>query len=170
MITLMDRLLDRNCSGFARREFLRAGSLGMFGGLTLPNLLQIKALAKDRPHLVKDKAVVLLFLQGGPPHIEFFDPKMSAPSEFRSITGEIPTTLPGLTFGSTFPKLAKMAHKFAVVRSYASGNSGHTYLSVTSGGNPMKASMGAIYGRVAGANHPVSGIPRNVLLLPEAVQ
>jgi hypothetical protein len=170
MFTLMDKLLDRNCSGFARREFLRAGSLGMFGGLTLPNLLQIKALAKSKPHLVKDKAVVLLFLQGGPPHIEFFDPKMTAPSEFRSITGEIPTTLPGITFGSTFPKLAKMAHKLAVVRSYASGNSGHTYLSVTSGGNPMKAAMSAVYSRVAGTNHPTSGIPSNVLLLPEAVQ
>jgi len=170
MLTLMDKLPDRNCSGFARREFLRAGSLGMFGGLTLPNMLQIKALARSQPHLVKDKAVVLLFLQGGPPHIEFFDPKMTAPSEFRSINGEIPTTLPGITFGSTFPKLARMAHKFAVVRSYASGNSGHTYLSVTSGGNPMKASMGSIYGRVAGTNHPVSGMPRNVLVLPEAVK
>ena len=170
MINLTDNLLDQNCSGFARRDFLRAGSLSMFGGLTLPNLLQIKALAKDQPHLVKDKAVVLLFLQGGPPHIEFFDPKMTAPSEFRSISGEIPTTLPGVTFGSTFPKLAKMAHKFAVVRSYASGNGGHTYLSVTSAGNEMKAAMSAVYSRIVGSNHPSTGMPRNVLVLPEAVQ
>ena len=95
---------------------------------------------------------------------------MTAPSEFRSISGEIPTTLPGITFGSTFPKLVKMAHKFAVVRSHASGNGGHTYLSVTSAGNEMKAAMSAVYSRIVGSNHPSTGMPRNVLVLPEAVQ
>ncbi|MBT6724438.1 MAG: DUF1501 domain-containing protein, partial [Planctomycetaceae bacterium] len=47
----------------------------------------------------------MLFLQGGPSHIEFFDPKMSAPPEIRSITGEIQTKTPSITFGSTFPRL-----------------------------------------------------------------
>lgn len=170
MLSISDRLPDRNCSGFARREFLRAGSLGMFAGLNLPAMLQVKALAKNHPKLMKDRAVVLLFLQGGPPHIEFFDPKMTAPSEFRSITGEIPTSIPGITFGGTFPKLAKMAHKFTVVRSYASGNSGHTYLGVTSAGNELKASMSALYSRIVGTNNPATGMPSNVLVLPEAIQ
>ena len=149
---------------------MQAGTLGMFAGLNLPNLMQVKAMAGNHPKLVKDRAVVLLFLQGGPPHIEFFDPKMSAPSEFRSITGEVKTTLPGITFGGTFPRLAKMAHKFAVVRSYASGNSGHTYLGVSSGGNDLNAAMSAVYSRIVGTNHPRTGMPSNVLLLPEAVQ
>lgn len=170
MLSLQDCLPARNCTGYTRRHFLQAGTLGMFAGLNLPNLIQVKALAKNHPKLVKDKAVVLLFLQGGPPHIEFFDPKMTAPSEFRSITGEVKTTLPGITFGGTFPKLAKMAHKLAVVRSYASGNSGHTYLSVSSGGNDMKASMSSVYSRIVGTNNPNTGMPSNVLLLPEAVQ
>ena len=57
---------------------------------------------------MKDRAVVLLFLQGGPSHIEFFDPKMSAPEDVRSITGEVQTGLPGITFGGTFTRLAKI--------------------------------------------------------------
>ena len=51
---------------------------------------------------------MLLFLQGGPSHIEFFDPKMTAPEDVRSITGEVKTKLPGITFGGSFAKLAKL--------------------------------------------------------------
>src|SRR5947199_7627955 len=132
MLTLRHASPDRNCQGYSRREFLRIGGLSMFGGLTLPMLLKQRARAAAAGKVVKDKSVVLLFLQGGPSHIEFFDPKMSAPSNIRSITGETPTALPGITFGKTFPKLAKLANKLAVVRSYASGNGGHTYNSVAS--------------------------------------
>ena len=77
--------------------------------------------------VVKDRSVVLLFLQGGPSHIEFFDPKMSAPAEVRSITGEVQTALHGVTFAGTLTKLAGLACKMAVVRSYASLNGDHTY-------------------------------------------
>ena len=86
--------------------------------------------------MLRGKSVVLLFLHGGAPHIECFDPKMTAPREVRSITGEIKTKLPGITFGSTFPKLAAMADKFTVVRSYGSNNGQHTYGSVATAGNP----------------------------------
>ena len=120
--------------------------------------------------VLRDKSVVLLFLQGGPPHIEFFDPKISAPSEIHSITGEVQTKLPGITFGATFPKLAAMTDRFTIVRSYGSGQSGHTYGEVVSGNNPTKASISSIYARVRGNNHPQSGLPTNVLVLPEAVQ
>ena len=169
MLTLMDKLPNQTCEGIGRRDFLKAGTLGV-GGLTLPGLLRTKAagLAQGKPF--RNKSVVLLFLQGGPPHIEFFDPKMSAPSEYRSITGEIPTKIPGVTFGSTFPQLAKMADKLAVVRSYQSRNGGHTYLSVTSGGNPMKAATSAVCTRILGTTDSTSGIPNNCLVLPEAVQ
>ena len=95
---------------------------------------------------------------------------MTAPAEVRSITGEVKTTLPGITFGGTFPKLAQMADQLAVVRYYASRNGDHSYLSVTGGGNPLKAAMGALYARVAGPTHPRTGMPNNVLVLPEAVQ
>lgn len=167
MFTLFDRRSDRTCQGFSRREFLR---IGMVGGLSLPMLLQAKAQAAAAGHAVKDKAVVLLFLSGGPSHIEFFDPKMDAPAEIRSITGEVQTRLPGITFGASFPKLAAMADKITIVRSYASGQADHTYNIAAGGGNIVKATMSALYARVAGANHPNTGVPRNILVVPEAIQ
>jgi hypothetical protein len=169
MLTLFDTACDRNCQGVSRRELLRIGSLGLLGGLTLPRLLQAQS-DPEAGRLVKDKAVVLLFLQGGPSHIEFFDPKMSAPADVRSMTGEVRTRLPGITFGGTFTKLAALADKLAVVRSYASLNGDHSYLAVTSGGNALKASMSAIHARLAGTTSPRSGVPTNVLVLPEAVE
>jgi hypothetical protein len=170
MLTLLDNGYDRTCQGVSRREFLTIGSLGLLGGLTLPGLLQARSRASAAGQLVKDKSVVLLFLQGGPSHIEFFDPKMSAPEDVRSMTGEVQTRLPGITFGGTFTKLAGLADKLAVVRSYASLNGDHSYLAVTSGGNPMKAAMSALYARLAGTTNPRTGLPTNVLILPEAVE
>ena len=171
MLTLSDHKPNQTCAGLGRRDFLKAGVLGGLGlgSLTLPGLLEAKAKAVAQGKPMRNKSVVLLFLQGGPPHIEFFDPKMSAPAEYRSINGEIPTTIPGLTFGSTFPKLAKMTDKLAVVRSYQSRNAGHTYLKVTSGGNTMKAATSAVATRVGGAFDKKSGMPNNCLVLPEAI-
>jgi len=161
MFSISDIESAHDCSGFSRRDFLRVGALG---GLTLPSLLAAKSKLPTN-----DVSVVLLFLSGGPPHIEFFDPKMTAPVEFRSVTGEIKTNIPGVTFGGTFPKLAKMTDKFSIVRSYASRNSGHKYDPVTVAGNPLKASMSALYSRVVGTNHPATGMPTNTLVLPEAI-
>jgi hypothetical protein len=161
MFSISDIESAHDCSGFSRRDFLRVGAVG---GLTLPSLLAAKTKLPTR-----DVSVVLLFLSGGPPHIEFFDPKMTAPVEFRSVTGEIKTNIPGVTFGGTFPKLAKMTDKFSIVRSYASRNSGHKYDPVTVAGNPLKASMSALYSRVVGTNHPATGMPTNTLVLPEAI-
>ena len=165
MLSITDTVPSESCAGFSRREFIRIGGAGM-GSLSLPSLLS----ARGQPGFVKDRSVVLLFLQGGPSHIEFFDPKMSAPPEIRSITGEIQTKTPSITFGSTFPRLASMTDKFTVVRSYQSKNSGHTYQDVVSARNPFRATMSSIYSRIAGTNHPASGIPSNVILKPEAIQ
>jgi hypothetical protein len=164
MLSISDTQLNHTCAGYSRRDFIRAGSLGL-AGLTLPSLLK----AKESGLPITGKSIVMLFLQGGPPHIETFDPKMTAPAEIRSITGEIKTRIPGVTFGSTFPKMAQIANKLAVVRSYGSQNGGHTYEKVMIGGNELEASMGAIYSRIAGINHPETAMPSNVLILPEAV-
>jgi hypothetical protein len=171
MLTLRDASPDRNCRGYCRRDFLKIGSLGLLGGLTLPQLLACRARAaygSGRP--VTDKAVIFLFLQGGPSHIETFDPKMTAPPEVRSITGEVKTALPGVTFGGTFPKLAQLAERLAIVRNYGSRNTEHTYRAVTSAGNPLKAALSGLYTRVAGPINEKTGVPTNVLVLPEAVQ
>lgn len=173
MLSILDRACNHTCQGFSRREFLRIGGLSLFGGATLPALLNSRAQAANgygsgKP--VTGKSVVLLFLQGGPSHIELFDPKMSATAEVRSCTGEVKTSTPGLTLGGTFPKLAQLASQYSIVRNYGSRNGDHSYLSVTAAGNPLKAAMGALYTRVAGPINQKNGIPNNVLVLPEAVQ
>ena len=67
----------------------------------------------------------------------------------RGVTGEIKTALASITFGGTFPKLAQLAKRPAIVRSYSSRNVEHTYQSVTTAGNPLKAAVSSLYTRVA---------------------
>ena len=107
-----------------RRDFLSVGSLAL-GGLSLPWLLSAKAALEQTSRPVTDKAVIFLFLHGGPSQIETFDPKMSAPVEFRSTTGEVATRIPGVTFGGTYPKLGQLADKVSIVRSYVAGDGNH---------------------------------------------
>ncbi len=152
---------------FSRRDFLRIGSLAL-GGLSLPWLLPSRAGAAPAERPLTDRAVVFLFMHGGPSQIETFDPKMSAPAEVRSATGEVATRLPGVTFGGTFPRLARLADRLAVVRSYASGDGNHDIKPVVSR-DTSGANLGALYAHVAGMNNPLSGLPTNVLLLPRAV-
>ena len=95
---------------------------------------------------------------------------MTAPNEVRSTTGEVPTSLPGVTFGSDFPELARRAHRLAVVRSYASTNGGHSYNITITASNPVGAAASAIYARLAGTTHPETGMLSNIFTLPEAVQ
>jgi hypothetical protein len=169
MLTIHDRGFASNCQGLSRREFLRIGSLGLgLSGLTLPGLLAARAQAKESSG-PPQKAVVLLFLQGGPSQLETWDPKPEAPKEYRTHTDCIPTAHPGVEFCRYFPKLAALAKDFTVLRNYASGNGGHTYEAVTTGGNATRASLSAAYAYLGGTV-AASGLPSNMLVLPEAVQ
>ncbi|MFO0804206.1 MAG: DUF1501 domain-containing protein [Gemmataceae bacterium] len=152
---------------FGRREFLRVGGLGL-GGLSLPQLYGGTKLS-DGGKPLTDKSVIFLFLHGGPSQIETFDPKMTSPAEIRSATGERKTSIPGVTFGGTFPKLAKLADKFTVVRSFTTGDANHDIKPVV-GKDSFGANLGAAYASVAGGNHPDTGMPLNVLLFPRAVE
>jgi hypothetical protein len=96
--------------GYSRREFLRIGTLGR-GGLTLPHLLGARALGAGGKPIVTGKSVIFPYLFGGPSRFETFDPKMTAPDGVRTVTGEIATALPGVTFASSFPRLAKRAER-----------------------------------------------------------
>tara|TARA_B100000029_G_scaffold201442_1_gene199666 strand:+ start:409 stop:1752 length:1344 start_codon:yes stop_codon:yes gene_type:complete len=134
----------------------------------MPGLLNSRSIA-DTPSWARDKAVVLLFLQGGPPQVECFDPNMDAPSGVRSCIGEISTRLPGVTFGSAFPQLAKRADRLSIVRSFASGDAGHNPDPLLTGNSPLKATMGAHHARLVGANHPETAMPSSVVVLPEGI-
>ncbi len=156
--------IDPSSSPRNRRSFLRVGSLGL-GGMTLPGLLQAQEELKP---MVKDRSVVFVFMHGGPSQFETFDPKMEAPSTIRSVTGEIPTSIPGISFGSTFPRLAQLAHKFSVVRSFTTGTGAHDIKPIV-GKNSLGANIGSLYARVAGNSVPESGMPKNLALYPKAV-
>lgn len=168
MLTILDHGHASNCQGLSRREFLRIGSLGL-GGLTLPGLLAARAQANSGSS-PSHKSVVLLFLQGGPTQHETWDPKPEAPIQYRTLVDTVRTATLGMLFSHYFPQLARAAGDIAVVRSFASGNGGHTYEAVTTGGNGAQASMGAVYSHLAGTTNPGNGLPSNMLVLPEAVQ
>src|SRR5690606_33790544 len=149
-----------------RRDFLKVGSL-MLGGLSLPQMIAAQAAGQSHS-VLKDKSVIFLFMHGGPPQTETFDPKMTAPDGIRSVVGEVATSLPGVTFGSSFPRLATLAHKMSVVRSFATGNSNHDIKPIVCP-DTLNANLGCIYSRVAGINRAATGMPTNVALFPRAV-
>ena len=154
---------------YARRDFLKIGGLTL-GGLSLPSLLSARAqaAAAGRGREVNDKSVIFLFMHGGPSQTETFDPKMTAPAGIRSATGEVSTTIPGVTFGATFEKLAALAHKVAVVRSFVTGDSRHDIKPIVCK-DTFDANLGSVYSRVVGQNDSVTGMPTNTLLFPRAV-
>lgn len=114
-----------DCTRLSRRQFLRVGGLSAFG-LTLPQLLRSRqAAASDSPKPTKTTNCILLWMQGGPSHIDMFDPKPDAPAEIRGEFGTIPTTLPGIRIAEHLPLLAKQTDKFSIVRGHDPKNGSH---------------------------------------------
>ena len=164
----------RNCEGTSRRDFLRVGGLGL-GSLSMANMLQGKAATAARGVSGSDKSVIWLWLGGGPTQIETFDPKMTAPSVYRSVTGEVKTVLPGVTFGGNFERIGQVADRMAFVRSFAHTNSGHsggTHYVMTGYDNRLadngavadRPFLGSIVSRIRGTNNANTGIPTYVRL------
>ncbi|GDY08752.1 MAG: DUF1501 domain-containing protein [Planctomycetota bacterium] len=113
-------LCDRR-QGMTRRDVLRVGGSGMFG-LTLGSMLKMQAQADETkisggPGWGKAKSVVLIYLQGGPSHLDLWDPKPDAPDNVKSIFQPIATKLPGVNFTEILPKLAQINDKFTMIRS-----------------------------------------------------
>src|SRR5579862_3746815 len=105
--------------GISRREWLRAGGLSALG-LSLPALLQAGVRSGDRPGggtFGRAKNVIFLWLQGGPPQHETFDPKPDAPAEIRGEFKPIATNVPGIFLSELLPRTAAIADKLAIVRS-----------------------------------------------------
>ncbi|MCH8045042.1 MAG: DUF1501 domain-containing protein [Planctomycetes bacterium] len=173
MLTIYSGRGRRDCEGLSRRDFIQAGTLGL-GGLSLPGLLHVKAQAAAAgADFVRDKAVVMIFLGGGASHIETFNPNMDAPAPYYSVTGEVKTTIPGVTFGGTFPLLARHAKKMAIIRSFRHpvGSHGQAISHVLTGGTDPNGqgkqgfSLGSLYARLRGGNHPETGMPTYCLLM-----
>ena len=108
-----------------RREFLRLGLTG-FTSLSLAGLYRLRA-QQQIPGPASDQrtAVILVWLRGGGSHLETWDPKPEAPKEFRGPYGVIDTNISGIRIGELLPRLAKVADKYAILRSMAHGAGGH---------------------------------------------
>src|SRR5688572_24120522 len=169
MLNLWSNRKVAACDGSSRRDFLKVGALGM-GGLALSDLLRARAEASAAGRPTRNTSVVWLWLGGGPTHVETFDPKMSAPAEFRSTVGAVQTNVPGIELGGVFPRMARVADKMAFVRSFAHNNSGHgggthwvmtgyNFSAADNGGGQSKPGLGAIMARHRGANNPTTGLP-----------
>lgn len=118
MLTILGGDRSRDEHGVTRRSFLKIGGLAM-GGAALPQLL--RAEGARRSH----KAVIMVFLAGGPPHQDMWDLKPDAPSEIRGELRPINTNVAGLQLCELFPQMARIADKLAVVRSIVGATGDH---------------------------------------------
>ncbi len=172
MLTILGRPNNRAgfCDRLSRRNFLTIGGMtagGMAaGGLALPQLLAAEARAgMGRSH----KAIINVFLPGGPSHQDMWDIKVDAPSEIRGEFQPIATSVPGIEIGEMFPMIASMMDKFVPIRSMVGARGGHDSYQCMSGrpATPAPAggwpSMGAWVSKVRG---PVnSTIPPHLSLM-----
>jgi hypothetical protein len=157
MLTIAGKSRSDFCDGLARRDFLKLGGLAV-GGLSLPGLLAAEAQAGVG---LSHKAVIMVFLAGGPPHLDMFDMKPDAPSGIRGEYKPIPTNVPGLDICEHMPRLATMMDKFTVIRSLVGNGGDHSggqaqtgftdTLSKAQGGRP---SLGAIVSKLQGPVRP----------------
>lgn len=114
---------QRQCPGpVPRREFLQVGGLAL-GGVTLPQILAGRAEAGESR---RDTSVIMLYLHGGPSQLETYDLKPEAPLDYRSVFSPIPTNVPGIDICELLPLQAKLADKFALVRSLHHEMSSHS--------------------------------------------
>ncbi|MCB1090386.1 MAG: DUF1501 domain-containing protein [Verrucomicrobiae bacterium] len=153
--------------GIQRRHFLKIGGMAA-GGLSLPQLLAAEAaqgVGRSR------KAIINIFLPGGPPHVDMFDMKPDAPREIRGEFKPIRSNVPGMEFCELFPKLAKCADKFAIIRSLADCDGRHDPFQCMTGRKKLDATnrppggwpnFGAWVSALEGSK---PGIPANLALM-----
>ncbi len=149
-----------------RRDFLRVGAVG---ALTLPGLLRARAAVGEKT--TPRKAVILVWLAGGPSHIDMYDLKPSAPAEFRGEFKPISTSVPGIQIGEHLPRQAKIMHRLSVVRSACHTNAGHGmgaqwmltgYMPTVEVNDNIYPATGSVVAKMKGSNEP--GLPAYVNL------
>lgn len=151
----------------SRRELLSIG-LGGFAGLTLPDLLRLRAQEASKGQSAAKKpntAIILVWLRGGASHLETFDTKPDAPSEYRGPYRPVRTNVPGIEICELLPRLAKIADKYAILRSIAHTGGGHPAgsLQVLSGDPDAQDKPGPRYPDwMTIANYLRSGGPREI--------
>ena len=168
-------------SGLSRREWLRVGGLGSLG-LSLPGLWSQTAIAAQADKgatFGRAKSCILLFLAGGPPQHETFDPKPDAPLEIRGPLGSIRTKVPGVHFSETLPFTAQVADRLAVIRSMTTDINSHStsgcymltgYVPPSKAENvPAGPQDWPSIASVVGALKPGGRSPLTAVVLPETI-
>ncbi len=128
MLTILGKGSYDSCDGVTRRSFLRIGGLAL-GGLSLPQLLKAQGAPARRSH----KAVIMIFLAGGPPHQDMWDLKNDAPTDIRGDLRPIKTNVPGIEICELFPLQAKIMDKLAIIRSIVGATGGHDAIQCLTG-------------------------------------
>jgi hypothetical protein len=169
MLTIYGGSKGRFCDGITRRDFLKIGGLAL-GGASLPQILAAEA--KAGAVAPRHKAIIMIFLAGGPPHQDMFDLKMDAPAEIRGEFKPIPTNVPGIDICEHMPRLAGMMDKAAIIRSLVGCQGEHSAVqcmtgyaesvSKQQGGRP---SIGAILSKLKGPVDPA--VPPFIGLAPK---
>src|SRR4026207_1985712 len=121
MLTIYGRR-HRFCDGISRRNFMKIGALGL-GGLALPQLIEAETQAGIRK---SHKAIIMIYLPGGPPHQDMFDLKTDAPSEIRGEFKPIRTNVPGIHVCEHLPQVARIMEKLTPIRSVVGAGDEHT--------------------------------------------
>ena len=148
----------------SRRNMLKAGLAGL-AGLSLPRLLEVRAEAAASARSMSHKSVILLWMTGGPSHIDTWDPKPDRPENNRGPFGPVATALPGTFICEHLPKQAAMLDRFTLIRSVDCRKSSHEPNQVMQAGNREAAprtnpkgdqypAIASIVARYRGANHP----------------
>lgn len=157
----------RYCDGVSRRSFLQIGAAGM-ASASLSQILQAKAMAGTE--VKKDTRVILIWLDGGPGHMDMYDMKPDAPAEYRGIWSPIKTNVSGMEITELYPLQAKCADKFSIIRSLYHNTGDHFtgahYLLTGRGGasgadnTGKQPFIGSIATRITGPR--VAGMPPQV--------
>ncbi len=158
----------RLCDGWSRRDFLKVGGLAV-GGLTLADLLRVRARATPSAAIPQagsvGKAVIMVYLNGGPSHVDMYDLKPNAPVEYRGEFRPIRTNVPGMDICELMPRQAQIADKLAIIRNMRFQQQGHTppelYTGFVTGNRP---SIGAIVGKLRRDSGTVGAMPPYVAL------
>ncbi|HVC95187.1 MAG TPA: DUF1501 domain-containing protein, partial [Pirellulales bacterium] len=121
MLVIPGRTSKDTCDGVTRRELMRVGGSAALG-VSLANLFKLQSIsaaegATGGPGWNKAKSVILVFLQGGPSHLDLWDPKSNVPDNVKSMFNPIDTKTPGVQFTELLPKLASVTDKLTLIRS-----------------------------------------------------
>src|SRR5262249_29805806 len=121
MLVIPGRSGKDTCDGITRRELLRVGGSAMFG-ISLANIFGLQEATANEgiaggPGFAKAKSVILVYLQGGPSHLDLWDPKDNVPDNVRSAFKMIPTKVSGVNVTEILPKFAQVTDRVTLIRS-----------------------------------------------------